>query len=157
MFKLSNQIKMAKHFTIQVDNMGAIFITKSHTTLARSKHFNICYGFVVEFINNGTINVKFVTRAENQIDGFTKIYQESLRETQHKLSAICAKNLVWEFSNQGCEATKDVKCERSTSRCHRRGVRGCVNGTSKQTDLNHMTGCTFGNNQIEVGHVKLYN
>jgi hypothetical protein len=57
---------------VRVDNVGAIFMAENVTTTARTKHVDIRYHFVREFVEDGFIRIIFVRTAENIADMFTK-------------------------------------------------------------------------------------
>ena len=67
--------------TVYVDNVGAIFMAENVTTSQRTKHVDVRYHFVREFVVDGIIRIKFVMSAKNKADGFTKnvggvVYEE---------------------------------------------------------------------------------
>ena len=63
---------------VRVDNVGAIYLAKNQTTGQQTKHIDICYHFVREFIEDGIIKIIFVKSEENMADIFTKTVKESL-------------------------------------------------------------------------------
>lgn len=58
--------------TVYVDNLGAIYLSKSAGTSNRTKHIDTHYHFVREYIEDGTIQIEFVRSEENHADIFTK-------------------------------------------------------------------------------------
>jgi len=57
---------------VRVDNVGAIFMSENVTTSPRTKHMDIGYHFVREFVEDGFIKIIFVRTKENRADIFTK-------------------------------------------------------------------------------------
>jgi len=58
--------------TVNVDNIGAIYLTKNATTGSRTKHVDTRYHFVREYVEDGIIKVVFVRSEDNHSDIFTK-------------------------------------------------------------------------------------
>jgi hypothetical protein len=57
---------------VRVDNVGAIFMTKNVSTNSRTKHIDVRYHFVREFVEEGFVKIIFVRSEHNISDGFTK-------------------------------------------------------------------------------------
>ena len=57
---------------INVDNVGAIFMSENVSTTNRTKHVDVRYHFVREFIEDGFVKIVFVRSKENAADIFTK-------------------------------------------------------------------------------------
>jgi len=57
---------------VHVDNIGAIFMSKTVAILQRTKHVDIRYRFVNEMVDEGFIEVIFVRTDKNDSDMFTK-------------------------------------------------------------------------------------
>jgi len=57
---------------VNVDNIGAIYLTKNATTGSRTKHVDTRYHFVREYVEDGIIKVEFVRSEDNHADIFTK-------------------------------------------------------------------------------------
>ncbi len=57
---------------IRVDNNGAIFMSENVTVSQRTKHVDIKFKFVQEFVFDGFIQIIFVKTKENDADLFTK-------------------------------------------------------------------------------------
>ena len=57
---------------VEVDNTGAIYLGVNRATGQRTKHINIRYHYVREFIDEGIVKVVFVSTKENDADVFTK-------------------------------------------------------------------------------------
>ena len=58
--------------TVMCDNVGAIFIAHNSKNSGRTKHINIKYHFIREYIIDGIVQVQFVRSEENLADPFTK-------------------------------------------------------------------------------------
>ena len=57
---------------VHVDNMGAIYLANNQTTGVRTKHVDVRYHFVREFIEDGVVKIVYVKTDENCADMFTK-------------------------------------------------------------------------------------
>jgi hypothetical protein len=57
---------------VRVDNVGAIFMAENVTTSGGTKHVDIRYHYVREFVEDGFVKIIFVRTAENYADLFTK-------------------------------------------------------------------------------------
>ena len=57
---------------VRIDNVGAMFMAENNTTSQRTRHIDIRYKWVAEFIEAGEIDVVFVKTDENDADIFTK-------------------------------------------------------------------------------------
>ena len=77
-------IEVKKPVTIRVNNIGAIYIAKDLNTSQRSKHVDVRYKYVTEFIDEGFLEIIFVKSEENQSDGFTKNLSRELHEKHTK-------------------------------------------------------------------------
>ena len=55
---------------VNVDNIGAIFLAENQNSSDRTKHVDIRYHFIHQYIKDGTIMIEFVR--ENDSDIFTK-------------------------------------------------------------------------------------
>ena len=65
-------IKVKLPIVVRVDNVGAIFIGSNVAVSQRSKHIDIRYHFVREFVYDGFIQIIFVRTRDNDADIFTK-------------------------------------------------------------------------------------
>ena len=68
---------------VRVDNIGAIFMAENVTTSQRTKHVDVRYHFVREFIKDRIIKIIFVKSAENKADGFTKNVSGGTYDAHH--------------------------------------------------------------------------
>ena len=57
---------------IRVDNIGAIFMSENVAISNRTKHVDVRYHFVREFVQDGSIKVIFVKSEDNDADLFNK-------------------------------------------------------------------------------------
>jgi hypothetical protein len=65
-------VKVNLPIIVRVDNVGAIFIGNNVTVSQRSKHIDIRYHFVREYVQDGFIRIIFVRTKDNDADIFTK-------------------------------------------------------------------------------------
>ena len=65
-------IKVKMPIVIKVDNVGAMFMAENVNTSARTRHVDIRYQYVREFIVDGFVKVIFVKTDNNLADDFTK-------------------------------------------------------------------------------------
>ena len=65
-------MKIKLPIIVRVDNVGAIFIAENVAVSQRTKHIDVKYRFVQEFVMDGFLRIIFVRTAENQADIFTK-------------------------------------------------------------------------------------
>jgi hypothetical protein len=57
---------------VNVDNVGAVYLSKNATTGNRTKHIDTRYHFVREYVEDGIVKVVFVRSEDNDADIFTK-------------------------------------------------------------------------------------
>jgi len=69
---LSIEIKVELPIIVHVDNVGAIFMAENVSTSPRTKHVDVHYHFVREFVEEGFIKIIFVRTKDNKADIFTK-------------------------------------------------------------------------------------
>jgi hypothetical protein len=65
-------VRVVLPIVIRVDNIGAIFIGSNVAVSQRSKHIDVRYHFVREFVHGGFLRIIFVRTKENDADIFTK-------------------------------------------------------------------------------------
>ena len=65
-------LNLHRPVTVMVDNVGAMFLAENATTSQRTRHIDIRYKWVNEFVENGDVKIVFVKTAENDSDIFTK-------------------------------------------------------------------------------------
>ena len=64
-----------------MDNVGAIFISENNTATSRTKHIDVRYHYVREFIEDGFIKKIFVRSADKKSDMFTKNISSDVYES----------------------------------------------------------------------------
>ena len=69
---MSMGIPVKSPIIVRVDNVGAIFMSKNVTTSPRTKHMDIRYHFVCEYVEDRFIEIIFVQTKENRADIFMK-------------------------------------------------------------------------------------
>ena len=74
-------IKVKLPIIVRVDNVGAIFMSENVTSKGRTKHVDIRYHFVREFVEENFIKIIFVKTKENDADIFTKNVDSNTYET----------------------------------------------------------------------------
>ena len=84
-------ILIQKPIIVHVDNVGAIFMTENASATARTKHVDIRYHYVREFIMDGFIKIIFVKSDQNKSDIFTKNVSNEIYE-KHTDSFIKQKD-----------------------------------------------------------------
>ena len=65
-------VKVELPIEVNVDNVGAIYLSKSATTSNRTRHIDTRYHFVREYIDDGVLKVVFVKSEDNHADIMTK-------------------------------------------------------------------------------------
>ena len=80
--------------TVLVDNIGAIFMTENVTTSDRTKHIDVRYHIVREYVEEGIVKIIFVRSAENDADLWTKNVTGELYETHSKKVMWTKENIV---------------------------------------------------------------
>ena len=81
---------------VHVDNVGAIFMSRSNANSITTSHVNMRYHFIRELVESETIEIIFIKTKENVTDLFTK-----------NLSSVdferYASTLVEEVKNNVCD------------------------------------------------------
>ena len=57
---------------IHVDNVGAIFLANNANTGQRTRHIDVRYHYVREYIEDGIVMIRFVKSEDNDADPYTK-------------------------------------------------------------------------------------
>lgn len=65
-------VKINYPIEVNVDNIGAVYLSQNATTGNRTKHIDTRYHFVREYIEDGVVKVVFVRSENNDADIFTK-------------------------------------------------------------------------------------
>ncbi len=87
------KIKVKLPIIVHVDNVGAIFMNKNITTTGCSKHVDIYYKFVTEYIEDEIIKVIFVKSAYNDSDIMSKNLGSELH-SKHGSKMISMKEIL---------------------------------------------------------------
>ena len=66
------KIEVELPIRVNVDNIGAIFLADNQNSSDRTKHVDICYHYIRQYIKEGTIMIEFVRSSENKSDIFMK-------------------------------------------------------------------------------------
>ena len=83
----SMKINMKLPIHVYVENIGAVFMANNQSTSTRTKHVDICTKFVTQYIEEGTIKIKFIHSGQNDSDIFTKNLGSVLHNT-HAMKMI---------------------------------------------------------------------
>ena len=85
-------IKVKYPITIYVDNTGAIYLANNSTVGGRTRHVNIRYHYVRQYIEDGIIKIEFVKSQDNIADAWTKnLSQELFHKHTSKYVKECPK------------------------------------------------------------------
>jgi hypothetical protein len=72
------KIEVVLPIIVRVDNVGAIYLANNAVSGPRTKHVDIRYHFVRDYIEEGTVKIVFVRSEENDSDLYTKNLGEEL-------------------------------------------------------------------------------
>ena len=64
-------VKVPLPIVVKVDNMGAIYMSENDG-LKKSRHIDIRYHFIREYVDQGIVKIVFVKSEDNKADPFTK-------------------------------------------------------------------------------------
>ena len=90
---MSMGFKVNLPIVCKVDNQGAIFMAQNVSTSQRTKHLDLRYRFITEYIEDGFIKVIFVRTKENVSDWFTKNVTSEIYN-MHKEAYIMRKEEI---------------------------------------------------------------
>ena len=134
---LSNmEIQVELLIKVYVDNVGTIFLANNQTTSDRTKHVDVQYHFIQEYIENGTVKILFIRSGENDADLFTKNVSSAIY-LKH------ARKIVW--SNENMSETDVVTTEQE----------GCQKGQSQDDMATHGLMSSCWNDLLAVKSVTL--
>jgi len=122
-------VKVKFPIIVRVDNVGAIFMAENVTNSQRTKHVDIRYHFVREFVVDGYIKIIFVKTEENRADMFTK--NVSGGRYQEHAGNLLRLETRWEFETQSpqkCRNRKGVGISRWRPLLYVLGPRSCLLG-----------------------------
>jgi hypothetical protein len=80
----SMSIEVNYPIIVRVDNVGAIFLTENATTSQRTKHIDVKYHYVRQYVEDGIVKIIFVRTDENDADGFTKNVSGTIYERHRR-------------------------------------------------------------------------
>ena len=80
----SMKIAVKYQVTVRVDNVGAIFLEINITNTCHTKHMDIRYKYVNEYVVDGFVKIAFVLSAENDRNILTKNLTAELHEKYSK-------------------------------------------------------------------------
>ena len=78
-----------------MDNIGAIFMSENVTTSNWTKHVDVRYNYVKEYVEDGFIEIVFVRSEDNRADVFTKNVSKDIYNN-HKSTMIGTEEEVSE-------------------------------------------------------------
>ena len=78
------QITVKYPVTVRVDNVGAIFMASNITTSNHTKHVDIRYKYVNEYVEDGTVKIIIFKSADNDSDVLTKNLSADLHDKHSK-------------------------------------------------------------------------
>ena len=86
LFSMDFKVKLP--IIVHVDNLGTIFMSENVSVSHRTKHVDIRYRFVQEFVLDGFIKIIFVRTSNNDADIFTKNLGRDLYDCHSKKMVI---------------------------------------------------------------------
>ena len=86
-------LEISLPITVFCDNIGAIYIANNPKNNGRTKHINVKYHFIREYVIDGTVQINFVRSEENLADPFTKNVSRDSYE-KHSSAYLKDKNEV---------------------------------------------------------------
>ena len=88
----SMKIRVQYPIIVHVDNVGAIFIVQNITTSSCTKHVDVHYKYVNEFVEDEVVKILFVKLKVNDADLFTKNLRGELH-SMHSSKLVSDKYL----------------------------------------------------------------
>ena len=76
------RVRVKTPITVYCDNVGTIFLAYNTKTGGRTKHIDVKYHYVWEFVRDGVIQIIFVRSENNNSDVFTKNTAQKTYEMQ---------------------------------------------------------------------------
>ena len=73
---------------VKVDNVDVIFMARNFATTCHTKHVNIWYKYVNEYVEDGIVKIVFVKSAENDSNILTKNLSAELHKKHLKKMVI---------------------------------------------------------------------
>ena len=101
------KIEVELPIRVNVDNIRAIFLAENQNSSDRTKHVDIRYHFIRQYIKDGTIMIEFVCSSENDSDIFTKnVTSETFSRHSEKLTwtkeNLKRKQKLEFYQQEGC-------------------------------------------------------
>ena len=84
----SMQIVVKYPVMVRVDNVGAIFMASNVTTTCHTKHVDLWYKYVNEYVKDGIVKIISVKSADNDSNILTKNLSADLHEKHAKKMVI---------------------------------------------------------------------
>ena len=83
-------VKLEWPILVNCDNIGAIYLAHNAKTSQRTKHIDVKYHFVREYVENGLIKIVFVKSEENDADIWTKNVKSEIfrKHTEKFMSSV---------------------------------------------------------------------
>ena len=77
-------VKVELPIVVRLDNMAAIFMAETANASNRTRHIDVRYHFVRNYVEDGFIKIIFVTTDQNLADMFTKNVKGETYNKHHK-------------------------------------------------------------------------
>jgi hypothetical protein len=90
---VSMGLKVKTPIVVNVDNVGAMFMSENMTTSQRTRHVDIRYNYVREFVEDKFLKIVFVKTENNVSDEFTKNLSGELYE-KHTPQHVVRKDYI---------------------------------------------------------------
>jgi hypothetical protein len=87
---------------VRVDNVGAIFMSESHSTMGKTKHIDIRHNFVRQYVDEGYLNLIFVKSEDNLSDGYTNNMNTEVYEKHHG-EFVADKSYIKHDNHNSCD------------------------------------------------------
>ena len=78
-------VKVQLPIIVRIDNIAAMFMAETANASSRTRHVDVRYHFVQEFVEDGFIKIEFVTTDKNLADMFTKNVKHNIYKNHHDL------------------------------------------------------------------------
>jgi hypothetical protein len=91
-------IKVKLPIIVRVDNICAIFMTENVSTSSRTKHVDVKYHFVREYVEDGFIKIIFVRSEQNVADGFKKYVTGDIYDA-HTVDYMAGREAIFKYCN----------------------------------------------------------
>ena len=140
------KIEVKLPIRVNVDNIGAIFFAESSD---RTKHVDIRYHFIHQYIKDGTIMVEFVRSSENDSDLFTK------NVTSETFSIHSEKSIWTKEDYEADEETRILATGRALRGiAYNSSIKGKCSNTNKIKTTDYTENCETEKKNTEVENDK---